>query len=569
MRNSLIKLAGSTIVAVVMASIVVNAMPQMALAAAPPAPYSNGFESSGDAMTPATLGETQAMFDVSVVPSGTDGIEAASGDHFAQAAANTGNLNQFTRLGGYSSFFPTDGFTTSVDIYLEMDEATGNNDLRFDWSSAISNTTGGHRRDFVFSVGTDPSTAGQFVMSASNNAPGWPANPGRDPFPINTTGWYTFESTFVNENGVLADHMTLRDSNGVGLHTWVLSDPSDIIGTTVGGNRYSWLVDNDFGKLALDNISRTGSLTTPATGSWSQYPIGVAEYQAAVQQPINTANTSNWSSKSKGAIPVMFKLSSKTGPAVFESIGSDDNAGIHDNDYAYASFTPNPGLTFDQITSLKADYDFTEGNCHGGSLRWQVRTSDSRAMFVYYGDAPNFTDCETSDQSGVNMIGKSDLRYDTSQYTGGTFYDTYAHALEVIGRETPVTRVSLVLDSGWGGDQRADVSNISVNDNVYQWDGGGSGVATPTCDLPEARINVVKTDVVADGAINEEPVQGSLADDGNLFRVVDCKYKYNLSIPSLKGSRPTPAGTYRVEVLINDAPVPTPGSPNGVKFDIK
>ena len=39
-----------------------------------------------------------------------------------------------------------------------------------------------------------------------------------------------------------------------------------------------------------------------------------------MQQPINTANTSNWNSKSKGAIPVMFKLSSTTGPAVFESI---------------------------------------------------------------------------------------------------------------------------------------------------------------------------------------------------------------------------------------------------------
>ena len=48
MRNKLFRLATSTIVAGVMASIVLNAMPQAAMAAAPPAPYFNGFENSDD-----------------------------------------------------------------------------------------------------------------------------------------------------------------------------------------------------------------------------------------------------------------------------------------------------------------------------------------------------------------------------------------------------------------------------------------------------------------------------------------------------------------------------------------
>jgi hypothetical protein len=283
-----------------------------------------------------------------------------------------------------------------------------------------------------------------------------------------------------------------------------------------------------------------------------------------VQQPINTANTSNWNSKSKGAIPVMFKLSSAAGPAVFESIYTDNPANT-DNDFAFASFTPNPGLRFDQISSLKTDYTFTLGNCHGGSLRWQVRTSPSEALFIYYGDEPNTTDCTTNNQSGVNMIGLSDLRYDTSQYPGGTFYDTYAHALQVIGSSTPVTRVSLVLDGGWAGDQRAIVSNITVNDNVYQWNAGGNGQFSPTCTLPPATIEVSKNDTVVTGDINEAPVQGSLADDGNAFRVVDCKYQYILSIPSLDGK-----GTYEVQIWIDGARVPTPSSPGGkVKFDIK
>ena len=123
------------------------------------------------------------MFDVNPVPSRTDNITAASGDWFAQAPTNR---VQFTRLGGYSSFFPTGGFTTSVDVYLDMDKVAtgGGTDLRFDWSSAINNPAGTHRRDFIFNVGTDPTTAGTFVMSASNNTPGWPANPGRDPFKV-------------------------------------------------------------------------------------------------------------------------------------------------------------------------------------------------------------------------------------------------------------------------------------------------------------------------------------------------------------------------------------------------
>ena len=205
--------------------------------------------------------DTHPMFDVARVASGTGGIPAASGAYYAQAGTNpTQALDQFTRLDGYSNTFPVGGFSTSVDIYLDMTVATGTNDLRFDWSSAVTDQTGAHLRDFIFSVGTS-TTAGQFVMSASNNSPGWPANPGRDPFMVSTTGWYTFQNQFSDNGGVLSDELTVSDSSGV-LHTWTLSDPSDDIATTVGGNRYAWLVYNQLPSLALDNISRTSGTAT-------------------------------------------------------------------------------------------------------------------------------------------------------------------------------------------------------------------------------------------------------------------------------------------------------------------
>jgi hypothetical protein len=317
--------------------------------------------------------------------------------------------------------------------------------------------------------------------------------------------------------------------------------------------------------VTLGTVLAAGLLAAPAsaatTGTWAQYPSGAALYEAQVQQPIDSANTSNWSAKSKGAIPVKFQLKSGSGPAVFESILSDSDAA---NDYAFMSFTPDPGITFNDITTLKTDYAVTLGNCHGGSMRWSVRVSPTESVFIYYGDFPNFADCTTNSQSGVNMIGLGDLRYDTSQIVGGTFYDSYAHAQALVGTRQ-VIRASLVLDSGWAGDQRMTISNTTVNDNVHQWDAGGTGGLTRTCDLPDAQIQVTKIAGADPGPVNEQPVQGSLADSGNAFRTVDCMYMYNLSVPSLKG-----VGKYRVEVIIDGDPVPTSTSASGqVLFDLK
>jgi hypothetical protein len=339
------------------------------------------------------------------------------------------------------------------------------------------------------------------------------------------------------------------------------------------------------------------------TGTWVQYPTGATEYQAEIQQPINSANTSNWSSKSKGAIPVMFKLSSRVGPAAFESIGSDANP---DNDFAYLSFSPDAAITFGGLTNLTATYSFSLGDCHGGSLRWQVRVDSNsngildaydpisnpngdKAVFIYYGLPASFgndpdgagplgneggctaTSNLGASQSGVNLLSPAEQgvhRFDTQQFNG-LFYNDYSGAVAVAG-SFRVWRASLVLDSGWqyapNGDQRlAPGATATVEDNTRMFVSSVGGAFAPTCSLPAATIQVSKNDPVADGDINEEPVQSNLVDNGSAFRVVDCKYQYILSIPSLQGG-----GTYEVYIKINDVRVPTPASPGGhVKFDIK
>lgn len=200
------------------------------------------------------------------VASGNNGVISKTGSFHAEvgtAATHWGGYSFTSGCTGAScsGTFPADGYTTAVDVYLDM-AATATNDKRFDFSSAINTPAGPHRRDFVFNAGfyndTDGTGSGpRFVISASNNAGranSYPKNPGRSPFAITTTGWYTFQHKFYNAGGgVLAVDLSIIDASNTTIKSWTLSDPTDIIGSTVGGNRYGWFASNEFSFLAIDN----------------------------------------------------------------------------------------------------------------------------------------------------------------------------------------------------------------------------------------------------------------------------------------------------------------------------
>lgn len=217
--------------------------------------------------TPTTAGYNDYWFDyaggtISQVPSGTNGIISAEGDNHAEI---TGPV--FTRWGGFKNDFPVLGYETTLDVYLDMTLADGS-DKRFDFSSAINNPSGGHRRDFIIHLGTNPSVVGQWLASASNNAPGWPGNPDRNPATISESGWYTIEHSFKNVGGILEVTISLyKKGDATPVGSWVLSDPSDTIGGTVGGNRYGWFTSQrfDFDWLAIDNAAISSDDPTVTT----------------------------------------------------------------------------------------------------------------------------------------------------------------------------------------------------------------------------------------------------------------------------------------------------------------
>lgn len=216
----------------------------IAVLAATPSPYFNGFETDTAGWSASTTR----------VPSGTAGISSAAGSWHAQVTTSN------TNWGGYTDTFPVGGYTTSVDIYLDTNCSA--NDRRFDWTSAVSTPANTHRRDFVFNGGcyndTDATGSGnRFVFSASNGATrssAYPKNPAREPIAITLSGWYTFQHRFYdNGSGVLAVDLSILNSGGGIVKTWTLSDPTDVIGGTVGGNRYGWFPMNELLFLAIDN----------------------------------------------------------------------------------------------------------------------------------------------------------------------------------------------------------------------------------------------------------------------------------------------------------------------------
>jgi hypothetical protein len=255
------------------------------LAAAPPAPYFNGFEKNTDGWFDSTNGGDGT---ITRRPSGysnsggyADGIASAAGKWHARLVGspcftppNQDCTGPFTRWGGYSSTFPTGGYLTQVDIYLDVNWAATHSDYRFDWDSSINDNTGNFRRDWVFNVGTQlPLQSPHFIIQSSTNAfrsganpnapcpnPVAPPNSCRPPLIITTSGWYTFRHTFHDDgSGFLAVDFDIfpLGSNVALMHQTIDSNPYDPM-SVIGGNRYGWFANEEIPDLPIDNSLRTG-----------------------------------------------------------------------------------------------------------------------------------------------------------------------------------------------------------------------------------------------------------------------------------------------------------------------
>lgn len=313
---------------------------------------------------------------------------------------------------------------------------------------------------------------------------------------------------------------------------------------------------------SLVSIASATQVVTTPHGTWTAYPGQSATYGAAVQQPINADGTSNFKANNRAVIPVKFALSQGTGRFVFQSIFSD-NPGVSTNDYSFLDWQSSTALTFAQLTELSASYEFTDGDCAGGSLRWTVTLNDGgtyRNLDIHYQPGANGIGQQTcaSGTSGQNLIGSTDTIYVTQEFNGShtfpsAYNNTYADAVAQLGN-LPIVDIALIVDSGWGanGDQvvlltRATVGVGNGNPTPYTEAFMPSPISplTPTCPTLPAAIRISKIAGTPSGDVNE-PLTIQPQDNDGMFRIVDCKYMYNLATSSLTG-----VGTYTVYATIN------------------
>jgi hypothetical protein len=152
---------------------------------------------------------------------------------------------------------------------------------------------------------------------------------------------------------------------------------------------------------------------------------------------------------------------------------SDTDPGFGGIDYDIAA-----GTTFADLQALSTDYMFeSDDSCMGGSPRFQVAvedpvSGDAGNIFVYIGPPPNYTGCPAGVwlNSGDLLEGVNPI--DTTQLSGGTFYDPYATALTKYGSYN-VTGVQLVTDGGWAandGEQTVTFDNTLVDETLYDYE---------------------------------------------------------------------------------------------------
>ena len=165
--------------------------------------------------------------------------------------------------------------------------------------------------------------------------------------------------------------------------------------------------------------------------------------------------------------------------------GSSGSAGpggggaqLTSNQYGYGLVSvPFPkDATFSQLSSLRTDYDLTQGMCGGGAPRYQIdlqpkgdkNPADGVSLYVYFGTPP-YGGCSSGPQTEGEVIGGS-----TPQWFvfGGGFNSnipmTYSQVLATFGNYQ-LLDTQIADDGGWsqGGTQQVVVTNWEVNGNLY------------------------------------------------------------------------------------------------------
>jgi hypothetical protein len=129
-------------------------------------------------------------------------------------------------------------------------------------------------------------------------------------------------------------------------------------------------------------------------------------------------------------------------------------------------------LKLRQLTHLSTDYKLVDGDCGGGSPRfeaWVTNGTGNWKLHFYIGPAPYYTGCPPDAYATSGNLAAPTSPVDASQ-VGGSYSDPYANVQAKYGNYT-VTHVYVDTDGGWLGDQTVDFDNTQVNQQVVTYEG--------------------------------------------------------------------------------------------------
>ncbi len=173
----------------------------------------------------------------------------------------------------------------------------------------------------------------------------------------------------------------------------------------------------------------------------------------------------------------------------------------HDSFHASAvRFTPQTPMLFSALTTLSADYNMQCGRFGCRSPHFKIRidwdgsgaeSPGDKNLRITWGTYPAFNDCPGYGvwNTTGNYIGSPDLRFDTSEFPGGTLFDSYSHALSLMGSKH-VLRISVVAEETCSaascttscatsaGGRTLLVDNFNINGVVQHFE---SATATDNC----------------------------------------------------------------------------------------
>jgi hypothetical protein len=146
-----------------------------------------------------------------------------------------------------ATVFPTNGFSTSIKVYIDPAWAGANPGQNVDWDVGLNDTSGNYLNDNGFTMCTTSAGGGGFYLTLNQFSA---CNPSSEELTV--AGWYTFQQNFQSVGGQIVVTYTVTPPSGP---TWssVVNTGEATSGT--GGPSYLWFADEDVLGLPVAQVS--------------------------------------------------------------------------------------------------------------------------------------------------------------------------------------------------------------------------------------------------------------------------------------------------------------------------